>query len=200
MKKRVAIIGNSPQQKSIAKWVNNSDIVVRFSFARGYGGRTGTKTTHWVSRTWGPFMENMAREKHNHLQTVLSTVETAFVIYGFGGQLKDHPTFYCPFSKLVVETITPRHGQIKYVPIDAKPAVLLHPGMRPTAGLIFLWHILAHDYWEKDTHDIYITGFDFPTNRSSDIAGWHRPAWEGAQVKMWVQNDYLKRYPPRKEA
>ncbi len=177
----VAFVSNRPRETDVSEQIDACDEVVRFSACEGYGKTTGSKATIWVTRTdrsiRGPGVLAANKEV---LDQVLPKIHTAYILHGFYNHERAQMRY--DISNLCTQY---PFMFARSRPLDAGPVAVIHPQGHPTAGLVFLQHVLLHDVfpgWMR-----HLVGFAFDREVGTGVPGSHHPLWEKAIVDGWVE-------------
>ena len=186
--KKIAIVSNNPKQPNMSEFVDGCDEVIRFSRCATYGENTGSKITTWVTRSLCHHTECTFGVYKSEMSQPISCASKAYIVHGFPeynayGQIIGQEIV--KYDTQPVSQLRPLDG-IECIPINARGVTLLHPGYNPTLGFMFLWNILANQWFVDDK--IYLVGFDFV-----GIDAPHKADWEQRHVQEWVKRDWFQR-------
>jgi len=185
--KRIAIVSNNPRQSNTASFVDSCDEVIRFSNCVTHEGFTGNKITAWVTRSRCNHTNSIYSLYAGIMKRAVSHVNVAFITHGFpeySGDGKLIGPEIVPYDTFPVQQLCSL-DTIRCIPINARGLTLLHPGLNPTVGFVFLWNIL-HQQWFKN-YEIHLIGWDFV-----GIDDPHKIAWEEQITRTWIKHGYFQ--------
>ncbi len=184
----VAIVSNNPGQKNTASFVDSCDEVIRFSNCVTYGDATGSKITSWVTRSRCNHTNAIYSQCSRTMKHAVPLAKVAFIAHSFpeySGDGKLIGPEIVPYDTFPVEQLCPTNNK-QCVPINARVITLLHPGLNPTLGFIFLCHILRQQLFVNDK--VHLIGWNFV-----GIDDPHKIDWEAQLTNLWIEQGYFLR-------